>query len=151
MLGTRVIRHYFIAATLCLACLPHWAAAEMVSIRGNHVNMRAGPSTGSKALWELKKGYPLRVLSRKGSWVRVQDFEKDKGWIYAKLTAKTPYHIVKSQTANIRRGPGTKFKVIGQAVNGDLLRTRDKRSGWVQVQSEDGLKGWVSRSLLWGW
>jgi SH3-like domain-containing protein len=151
MFGTRAVRHCFVIASLCLAGLPGWVAAEMVSIRNDQVNMRAGPSTSSKALWELKKGYPLRVLSRKGNWVRVQDFENDRGWIYAKLTGKTPYHIVKSRTANIRSGPGTKFKVIGQASNGDLLRTRSKRSTWVQVQAEDGVKGWVSRSLLWGW
>ena len=42
-------------------------AAEMVSIKGSVVNMRSGPGTGSPVLWELERGYPLRVLRRKGS------------------------------------------------------------------------------------
>lgn len=151
MLGIRAVRHCLVIASLALACLPGGVAAEMVSIRSDQVNMRSGPSTSSKALWELKKGYPLKVMSRKGAWVKVKDFENDQGWIFSQLTAKTPYHIVKSRTANIRSGPGTQFKVIGQVSNGDLLRTQAKRTSWVQVKAEDGVKGWVSRSLLWGW
>ncbi|MEZ5647308.1 MAG: SH3 domain-containing protein [Burkholderiaceae bacterium] len=135
-------------ATLSMPAL----AQSMVSIKGNTVNMRSGPSTQNTVLWELKKGYPLRVVRRKGTWLEVSDFENDRGWVARTLVGSSPHHVVKSRTANIRRGPGTQHAIVGKAAYGDLLRTREKRSGWVQVEhTANGTKGWVSGRLLWGW
>ena len=126
-------------------------AREMVSIKGKIVNMRAGPGTHTEILWELDKGYPLQVLKRRGSWLQVRDFENDRGWIAKSLTARTPHHIVKSKIANIRRGPGTRHRIVGKAERYEVLRTREKKSGWVRVERDNGQKGWISSKLLWGW
>jgi SH3-like domain-containing protein len=127
-------------------------AQNMVSVKGSTVNMRSGPSTQNPILWELKRGYPLRVLRRQGSWIEVSDFENDKGWVARSLVGNAPHHVVKSRTANIRRGPGTNHGVVGKADYGDVLRTREKRAGWVRVEhTANGTSGWVSASLLWGW
>jgi len=126
-------------------------AAEMVSIKGKTVNMRSGPSTGSQILWELERGYPLQVLKRKGDWLQVRDFENDKGWVARSLTGRTPYHIVKARVANIRSGPGTRYRVVGKSERYDLMRTQGAQAGWVKVQSTRGVKGWISKKLLWGW
>jgi SH3-like domain-containing protein len=123
----------------------------MVSIQGSTVNMRAGPGTHNEALWSLGKGYPLKVVGRQGRWLNVVDFENDRGWVARSLTGSTPHHIVKAEKANIRRGPGLHFRVVAQARYGELLRTREKRQGWVRVEREDGRTGWVARRLLWGW
>ena len=143
---------FFTLALICLALVQSPALArEMVSIKGNVVNMRSGPGTGSQILWELEKGYPLQVLKRKGDWLQVRDFENDKGWVARQLTGRTPHHIVKARIANIRSGPSTRFKVVGKSERYDLLRTRGSDAGWVRVQRDDGVKGWVSKKLLWGW
>jgi len=126
-------------------------AREMVSIKGTLVNMRSGPGSGYQVLWQLEKGYPLQVVSRKGSWLQVRDFENDRGWIARSLASRTPHYIVKVPVANIRKGPGTGYPIVAKAVRYDLLRTREKRGSWVRVQSVDGPQGWVARKLLWGW
>lgn len=126
-------------------------AQQMVSIEGREVNMRAGPGKGHEVLWVLNKGYPLKVLRRKGRWLQVQDFEKDNGWVARALTGRTPYHVVKSRIVNIRKGPGTGYPVVGQAEYGELLKTRDKRRDWIHVERADGKPGWVAKRLLWGW
>jgi len=127
-------------------------AQSMVSVSGNTVNMRSGPSTQNPILWELKRGYPLRVIRRQGNWLEVSDFENDRGWVARSLTGSTPHHVVKSRTANIRRGPGTNHAVVGKADYGDVLRTREKRAGWVRVEhTASGTTGWISGRLLWGW
>lgn len=151
MFGAVTVRQFLVVASLGVASLTSAFAADMVSIKGSIVNMRSGPSTRTDALWELKKGYPLKVLKRKGSWLQVQDFENDRGWVSRKLTSKTAYHVVKSNTANIRSGPSTKFGIVGKAERGDVLRTRGKKSGWVKVQRASGKSGWVSGKLVWGW
>lgn len=128
----------------------HAMAQSMISIKGSTVNMRTQPTTASEIMWELKRGYPLKVLQRKGRWYQVVDFEGDRGWVARSLTGNTPYFVVKSKTANMRSGPGTKNRIVGKAQYGDLLRTRAKRSGWANVQTADGKRGWISQKLLWG-
>jgi len=128
----------------------------MVSVAGEKVNMRKGPSTKYSIKWELGKGFPLRVIGSQGNWLKVSDFESDVGWVYKKLVNRNPHLIVKSnknsrKRVNIRSGPGTKYKVIGKAEYGVVFRTLQRRDGWVKVQHEQGLAGWVKRSLLWGW
>lgn len=126
-------------------------AADMVSVRGPVLNMRAGPGTQHEVLWQLQRGYPLQVIQRQGKWLKIRDFENDTGWVAQSLTSRSPHHIVKARVANLRSGPSTRYRVLGQARYGDLLRTLDKRAAWVRVERENGAKGWVSRALLWGW
>ena len=127
------------------------AHAEMVSIKRPNVLMRSGPGTQYRIKWELGVGYPLKVVSRKGNWLKVTDFESDTGWIYKKLTARTPYMIVKNKITIIRKAPGKTQPIIGNAVRGVVLRTLRHKKGWVQVRHESGLTGWIRRNTLWGW
>lgn len=132
------------------------AGIKMVSVAGEKLNMRKGPSTKYSVKWELGKGFPLRVIGSQGSWLKVSDFENDVGWVYKNLVNRSPHLIVKvnkksKQRANIRSGPGTKYKIIGKAEYGVVFKTLKRGDGWVKVQHEDGLTGWVKRSLLWGW
>ena len=125
-------------------------AASVVSIKGKTVNMRAAPSQRAEVMWQLGSGYPLKVTGRKGSWLRVVDFEGDRGWVASRLTSTTPHAIVKAQRANLRSGPGTGYRKLGQAVYGDVMRVLDKQPSWVKVKADDGRRGWMARSLLWG-
>jgi SH3-like domain-containing protein len=132
------------------------AAITMVSVAGEKVNMRKGPSTKYAVKWELGKGFPLRVIGSQGNWLKVSDFESDVGWVYKKLVNRNPHLVVKvnkksQKRANIRSGPGTKYKIIGKAEYGVVFKTLQRGDGWVKVQHEQGLTGWVKRSLLWGW
>ncbi len=126
-------------------------AQQMVSVSGKEVNLRSGPGTQHPVDWILSHGYPLRVIGRRGSWFEVRDFENDRGWIYRSLTSTTPYHIVKVKVANLRSQPTTRSRILAKLAYGDVLRTLTRKSDWVKVQREGGLRGWVARSLLWGW
>jgi SH3-like domain-containing protein len=126
-------------------------AQEMVSISGSTVNMRAGPGTDTEVLWELQRGYPLVVVKRQGNWLEVRDFEDDRGWVARSLVGRVPHMIVKVDRANIRSGPGSRYRVVGKAEYGELLRTLERRADWVRVRRAAGEIGWVARRLLWGW
>jgi SH3-like domain-containing protein len=139
-----------LAALFALA-VPHAVAQQMVSVSGEEVNLRSGPGTQHPADWILGRGYPLKVVGRRGSWLEVRDFENDKGWILRRLTSSTPYHVVKVKVVNMRSQPTTSSRIIGKLVYGDTLRTLERKSGWVMVQRNGGLRGWVARRLLWGW
>jgi len=126
-------------------------AREMVSVARAEINMRAGTGTHTAALWTLAQGYPLEVTGRQGQWLKVRDFENDTGWVYRPLVGKTPHMVVKSRVANLRSAPSTRGRILGKADHGEVLRTLEHRNDWVRVQRESGLKGWITRRLLWGW
>jgi SH3-like domain-containing protein len=131
------------------------AVAEMVAVSGKTINMRSGPGTKYKILWKLGSGFPLKVLKKKGSWMRVQDFEGTIGWVNKSVVNRVPHMIVKvhrksKKRINVRSGPGTKNRIVAKAHYGVVFRTLQKKTGWVKVRHDRGVTGWVKRSLLWG-
>lgn len=126
-------------------------AKEMVSVDRAEVNMRSGSSTKHPILWALSKGYPLEVTRRQGNWLKVRDFENDSGWVYRPMVGKKAHVIVKGGVVNVRSAPSTGSRILGKAEYGELLRTLEHRNQWVKVQRDGGMKGWVSRALVWGW
>jgi len=127
------------------------AHAEMVSISRAKAKMHTGPGEKYSTKFELGVGYPLKVISRQGGWLKVTDFEEDGGWVNAKQVGKTPYMIVEDKKTIIRNGPGETQRVVGNANRGVVLRTIKHKKDWVQVKHESGLTGWVERDTLWGW
>ena len=150
---TRRFSHFIAAASLALGALaPAMAsAAEFVSIKGSTVNVREKPNTRSDTLWELGRGYPLQVTQRQGKWLKVRDFESSLGWVHAPLTAKTPHLVVTARSANLRSGPGKKFKRVARLEQHEVVRTLKHSGGWAQVRRENGQQGWMSKRLGWGW
>mgnify|MGYP003583747992 CR=1 FL=1 len=127
------------------------AQTQMVSVAVKTLNMRTGPGQRYETHWTVTRGYPFRVIGKKGDWLRVSDFEGDKAWVFRPMTNKTPHHVVKAQSANLRRAPGARSPVVKKAGYGEGLRTLDRRGNWLKVQHEGGATGWVQRSLVWGW
>ncbi len=131
------------------------AAAEMVAVANDNVNLRSGPGTKYRVTWKLGAGFPLKVLKRKGNWLRVRDFEGTIGWINRNVVNRTPHMIVKvnrksKKRINVRSGPGTDKRIVAKAYYGVVFRTLEKKNGWVRVRHEKGVTGWIKRSLLWG-
>ena len=129
--------------------------AEMRSTNSDKVDLRNGPGENYSVKWEYGNGFPVKILSKKGKWLKTQDFESDKGWINAAMLNKQPHVIVKvnkgkNKKISIRRGPGSKYDVIGQAYYGVVFEKQKQEKGWVKVKHESGLEGWIESSMLWG-
>ncbi len=56
-----------------------------VITRKDMVNIRSGPGTDADIRFRAEKGVPLKVMERKGEWIRIQSAYGDKGWIHRKL------------------------------------------------------------------
>jgi SH3-like domain-containing protein len=123
-------------------------AGEYMSVAKDGVNLRSGPSTSTEILYELPAGYPLEIIGREGQWLKVSDYEGDKGWIEGSLVNKTPHVIVKAKECNIRSGPGTNEKVVGNVVREVIFVKADQKGDWVKISHPD-LSGWVHKSLVW--
>ncbi len=149
-----------IARTLLLVSiiilLPTFLLAQMTTVKGDKVNSRKGPGTKYSIKWEYGQGMPLKILQRNKNWVKIKDFENDTGWIHKSLLHYKPYVIVKANKGkkkkiNIRKGPSTKNRIVGEAYYGVVFETIEQKSNWIKVKHETGLVGWVSELLLWGY
>ncbi len=147
---------FFLIITLFFFLQVSSASAQMLSIKGDDINMRSGPGTQYKVLWQLGSGFPLKVLKKQGDWYRVQDFEGSVGWVHKMVTTSTPHMIVKvhkktKKKINVRSGPGTNNRIVAQAYYGVVFKTLEQKNGWAHVEHEKGITGWIKRSLLWGY
>ena len=145
-------------SVLLLLCMLHSTAYafKMVSINGDNVNMRSGAGTKYRVIWKLGSGFPLKVLRRSGSWLRVQDFEGTIGWVNKGVVNRDPHLIVKAhkkskKRINVRSGPGLNNRIVAKAYYGVVFKTLEQKNGWAKVQHGKGVTGWVKRSLLWGY
>ncbi len=48
-------------------------------------NVRSGPGTKNKILFSVDKGIPFKILKKKGTWIRIQHADGDKGWVHKSL------------------------------------------------------------------
>jgi SH3-like domain-containing protein len=48
-------------------------------------NIRSGPSTKYKVVFDVGKGIPFKVLGRKKKWLHIRHADGDKGWIHQSL------------------------------------------------------------------
>ncbi len=142
------VRVCILTAVLAIMMTGTLEAAEFVSVVKDGVNLRSGPTTSHEILFQLPAGYPLKVLEREKKWIKVSDYENDKGWIYASLVSKTPYVIVKADEGNVRSGPGTNHDKIGKVVRDVILKKVGTEGNWFQVRHPE-LTGWIYRNLVW--
>jgi SH3-like domain-containing protein len=122
--------------------------AEYLSVSRDGINVRSAPGTQSDILFELPKGYPLEVIGREGQWVKITDYEGDKGYVMESLLSKTPHVIVKVKEANVRSGPSTKDAVVGNVAKDVVFQKLEEKSDWVKI-AHPQLTGWVHKSLIW--
>lgn len=148
--ATRTLLTGCIIATLIFPFSMSTFAGSIVSVKGENVNVRTGPSTKKPVYMELSKGYPLKVIKRQGDWVKVTDHEGDSGWVHASLVEDSSNVIVNSKSKiNMRSGPSTKNKKIAEVYRGVVLKKLATKGKWVKVQHEDGMIGWIYKPLLW--
>lgn len=123
-------------------------AVDYVSVAKEGVNLRSGSDAKSEVLFQLPAGYPLEVLSRQGQWLKVKDYEGDKGWIQESMVSKTPHVIVKVKEGKVRNGPSSKDKIVGNVVKEVIFTKVEQKGEWIKV-SHPNLTGWVSKDLVW--
>ncbi len=124
--------------------------AETVSVKSDGINVRTGPSTDDQIAMELFQGYPLKVVEKKGDWLKISDFENDSGWIHKTLVGPGNTVIVNAQkTINMRSEPSTSSAIVANIERGVVLTKTSSKGDWVKVQHAKGTEGWIHKTLLW--
>jgi len=143
------MKPYTIVLTILSILFSSVAFAERLAVSSATANIRSGPGTNHDILWKVEKYHPLFILKKTNVWYYFRDFEADEGWIHESLVNKTPTVITKSDTANIRSGPGTKNKILFSVDKGIPFKILKKKGKWIHIQHADGDKGWIHKTLVW--
>ena len=131
---------------------------QALCIKDKKANLREGPGTHHKKLWEVPKYMPFKKIRRKGDWLQVQDLDGDKYWVYRKLTTTKYKCAVIKDWANLREGPGTNFPKVPWSPTGKPpfrmpkyfpMKVLKIKNSWVRVEASDGDQAWIYRPLVW--
>ena len=123
---------------------------RFVSLKGNKVNLRRGPSLDYKIDWVYKRKHlPLMIVSEFGHWRKVTDFEGYTGWIYKDLLSGSRYIIVNKEETLLRNKAG--FDSLGKAilkrkVIGKLIKCEGL---WCFIRIKN-IRGYVLAEHIWG-
>ena len=123
---------------------------RFVSLKGNKVNLRRGPSLSYKIDWVYqRKHLPLMIVSEFGHWRKVTDFEDYSGWIYKDLLSGSRYIIVNKNETLLRNKAS--YNSLGKAilkreVIGKLI---DCEGLWCFIRVKN-LRGYVLAEHIWG-
>ena len=131
-----------------LFALPAGASSERLSVTSDIANIRSGPGTNFKVLWQIEKFHPVVIINKQGNWYQFKDFENDRGWIHKSLLSDIAT-VITIKGCNIRSGPGTNHKIAFTAEKGIPLKVLKRQGKWLQVQHADGDTGWIFSSLVW--
>jgi len=139
----------FLAAAALLLGLTH---AEALCVSADTANLRSGPGTNHEKVWEVYRYMPFKQVASKGPWRRVRDVDGDTYWVHSKLvTSRYKCAVVKSDEANVRTGPGTKYRKarINPAYKYYSYKVLEVRGKWVKVINQYKDVGWIYKQLLW--
>ena len=122
-----------------------------VSLKSDDANIRVGPSKNYPIeIKYIKKNYPLKVLDEYEEWRKVEDFNRNIGWIHKSLISGIRTGIVLSNdNKNISILNTLDGNVIGEIGNGNIVFLEKCKIDWCLVSSGN-FKGWMDKKYIWG-
>ena len=156
-----LIRKISILFLLCLTLLcisPDAHAATLSSKAGavttssGALNVRSAASSGSSVVASLKKGNYITLISKSGSWWKVEYAKGKYGYCHADyitIVQGTPVTVnIKSGGLNVRSGPGTSYGKVGTLYKGEVVFFLKSSNGWSRVLYNGTKTGYVSAQYL---
>ncbi len=122
-----------------------------VSLKSNNANIRVGPSKNYPIeIKYIKKNFPLKILDEYEEWRKVEDFNRNIGWIHKSLISGIRTGIVLSNdNKRIKLLNTLDGNVIGEIGNGNIVFLEKCKIDWCLVSLED-FKGWMDKNYIWG-
>ena len=125
-----------------------------VSLKSDHVNVRAGPTKDNDVSWVYTRaGLPVEITAEFENWRRVRDSEGAEGWVYHSLLSGRRTAVVTMKTrdelAPLYDSANPKSAVAARLQAGVVAQVKKCGSGWCHV-SGNGFDGWIQQERLWG-
>ena len=164
------VRNYALLATACAIWILSGAGAfaakdavlttsglpvpRYVSLKSDHVNVRAGPTKDQDVTWiYTRSGLPVEITAEFENWRRVRDSEGAEGWVYHSLLSGRRTAVVtmkkKDDLAPIYDSANATSAVAAKLQAGVVVTVKRCNDGWCRVAGS-GFDGWIEQQRLWG-
>lgn len=125
-----------------------------VSLKSDHVNVRAGPTKDNDVSWiYTRSGLPVEITAEFENWRRVRDSEGAEGWVYHSLLSGRRTAVVtmkhKDDLASLYESADTHSTVMARLQAGVIAQVKTCDSHWCHI-SGNGFDGWIEQPRLWG-
>ena len=125
-----------------------------VSLKSDHVNVRAGPTKDNDVAWVYtRSGLPVEVTAEFENWRRVRDSEGAEGWVYHSLLSGRRTAVVtmkhKDELAPIYDRADPDSAVAAKLQAGVVTQVKKCTASWCYVTG-NGFEGWIQQERLWG-
>src|SRR5258708_15219234 len=125
-----------------------------VSLKSDHVNVRAGPTKDNDVAWVYtRSGLPVEITADFETWRRVRDAEGAEGWVYHSLLSGRRTAVVtmksKDELAPLYDSANETSAVAARLQAGVVTQVKKCASGWCHVAG-NGFDGWIQQQRLWG-
>ena len=125
-----------------------------VSLKSDHVNVRAGPTKDNDVAWVYtRSGLPVEITAEFENWRRVRDSEGAEGWVYHSLLSGRRTAVITMKTkddlASLYDRPDSAAKVAARLQAGVVAQVKKCGAGWCRVTGT-GFDGWIEQQRLWG-
>lgn len=137
------------AALFSLTSATAEAPARFMSLRGDDVEGRQGPSADQRIAWLYQRaGLPVMVLAEREGWTHVRDPDGDEVWMRSEdLEARRTVYV--REQATLRRSARAGGQVLAYLMPGVIGAVTACDGDWRRV-AVGGRIGWVQNSALWG-
>jgi uncharacterized protein YgiM (DUF1202 family) len=123
------------------------------TVKGERSNVRSRPSLHSEVVVQLHKGDVVDVLERKTvnehdkamDWLRIALPESAKCYVSARHVVDG---VVDVDNLNVRCGPGTSYREVGQLPKGAKVDIIEKKGEWDQIKPTAECSGWIAAELV---
>lgn len=126
--------------------------AGKVSITSGTLNVRKTASTTSDILTSLKQNSYITLISKSGSWWKVEYAKGKYGYChtdYIKTASGTPMSVnITSGTLNVRSGAGTSYSKTASLTKGQIVIRLSTKDDWSRVLFNGTKLGYVKSSYL---
>lgn len=126
--------------------------AGAVTTSSGKLNVRSQPSSGASVVASLKKGSYITLISKSGSWWKVEYANGKYGYCHADyitIVQGTPVTVTtQSGGLNVRSGPGTSYGKAATLYKGQTVIFLATSNGWSRVLYHGTKTGYVSAQYL---
>jgi SH3-like domain-containing protein len=125
-----------------------------VSLKSDHVNVRAGPTKDNDVAWVYtRSGLPVEITAEFENWRRVRDSEGAEGWVYHSLLSGRRTAVItmksKDDLAALYERADPASAVTARLQAGVVAQVKHCAAGWCHVAG-NGFDGWIEQPRLWG-
>lgn len=126
--------------------------AGAVTTSSGALNVRSQASSGASVVATLKKGSYVTLISKSGSWWKVEYAKGKYGYChadYVTIVEGTPVTVTTaSGSLNVRSGPGASYSKTAALSKGEVVLFLRASSGWSRVLYHGTKTGYVSAQYL---